>query len=97
MPSGLLRPVLAKKDLSIETANFIASEFNVSLTAASIRLCLEKADESYLVLSRNGNVEWASRYSDRQGYGSNEINALAINRVPGIFAKNRKRHRSSKP
>jgi hypothetical protein len=67
MPSGLLRPVLAKKDLSIATATFIASEFNVSLTAASIRLCLEKTDESYLVLSRNGNVEWASRHSDRQG------------------------------
>jgi hypothetical protein len=67
MPSGLLRPFLEKQELCIRTARDMAKHFNVSMTAAAIRLCLEKRDESYLILSRNCKVEWASRHTDRSG------------------------------
>jgi IrrE N-terminal-like domain len=67
MPTGLLRAFLEKRELTVETARNMADHFNVSMTAAAIRLCWEKRDESYLILSRNCRVEWASRHTDRSG------------------------------
>ena len=67
MPTGLLRPFLARRELAIDTARAMAEHFNVSVTASAIRLCIEKKDESYLVLSKNQKVEWASRFCDRSG------------------------------
>lgn len=67
MPSGILRPFLERRSLSLETAVATAANFNVSITAAAIRLCFEKGGESYLVLSKDGRVAWASKFSERWG------------------------------
>jgi hypothetical protein len=67
MPTRLLRPFLEKQELSVETAKKMAEHFNVSMTAAAIRLCFEKRDDSYLILSKGCRVEWASRHTDRMG------------------------------
>ncbi|HTD14589.1 MAG TPA: ImmA/IrrE family metallo-endopeptidase [Chthoniobacterales bacterium] len=67
MPTYLVRPIIESHEPSLATTRGIASEFNVSVTAAAIRIFLETRHECFLVLSRHGQVCWWMSGSERYG------------------------------
>jgi hypothetical protein len=67
MPTYLVRPIIESNEPSLATARGIASEFNVSVTAAAIRIFLETRHECFLVLSRHGQGCWWMSGSERYG------------------------------
>ena len=59
LPAAQVRPIVRSKLASIETAEFLASEFETSLTAALLK-CVALTDERCcVVMSRNQIIEWA--------------------------------------
>jgi hypothetical protein len=67
MPTFMVRPLIHANEPSLSTAKLIADKFNVSLTAAAIRLLLETKHECFLVVSKDGHVQWWLSGSDRFG------------------------------
>jgi len=67
MPTSMVRPIIESHEPSLATARNIASEFNVSVTAAAIRMFLETRHECFLVLSQHGHVNWWISGSERYG------------------------------
>jgi hypothetical protein len=67
MPTPFVRPIIESHEPSLATARKIASEFNVSVTAAAIRMFLETRHECFLVLSRDCQVHWWMSGSERYG------------------------------
>ena len=63
----MLRPLILESDPSLQTARLIADQFNVSLTAAAIRMLLETRHECFLVVSKAKRVQWWLSSSDRFG------------------------------
>jgi hypothetical protein len=81
MPTYMVRPTILGSDLSSQTASRIGSEFNVSLTAAAIRMLLETPHECFLVMSRDKHVEWWVSGSDRFGLWMESKQPLHIESV----------------
>lgn len=67
MPSHLIRPRCEKAAPSLQLFKELAEDFNVSLTAAAIRFIRESRHECVLVASRNRQISWWVRGTDRYG------------------------------
>lgn len=59
MPSFLFRPRCRKRDPNIASVQFLAADFNTSLTATAIRFVDESAQLCAVVMSRDRIVDWA--------------------------------------
>jgi hypothetical protein len=81
MPTYMVRPIIESNEPSLGTARSIAVEFNVSVTAAAIRMLLETRHECFLVTSRNQHVEWWISGSDRFGLWMESKQPLSIDSV----------------
>lgn len=67
MPATFVRPFVAARDISMKTAADLATDCNVSLTAASLRMMEMSKYECVLVFSRDRHVVWWSSSTDRFG------------------------------
>lgn len=67
MPRFLAEPMLGRPEPSIGLAKTVAAEFNVSMTAAAIRMLHLNRHEAVLVASKNKVIQWWVIAKDRFG------------------------------
>lgn len=67
MPLPFVKEFIASRDVSMRTASEMAEDFNVSLTAASIRMMQFCKHDCVLVFSKKGCVQWWVSRADRFG------------------------------
>lgn len=67
MPTAMMRPRCEKPAPTLQLSKDIAGEFDVSLTAASIRLLHLTRHECVLVASKNRQISWWIPKTDRFG------------------------------
>ena len=81
MPTHMVRPLIQSNEPSLRTARLVADEFNVSVTAAAIRMLLETRHECFLVTSRGRHVEWWISGSDRFGLWMESKQSLSTDTI----------------
>jgi hypothetical protein len=81
MPTAMVRPIILATEPSVRAARLIAEQFNVSLTAAAIRIQLETRDECFLVVSKDRRVQWWLSGSDRFGLWMESQQKLSLDSV----------------
>jgi hypothetical protein len=81
MPTQFVTPLLRRKGVSMQAAQAMAEEFNVSLTAASIRMMNLSRDTCALVFSKNRQVQWWVASTDVYGIWLGSKQALSIDSI----------------
>ena len=81
MPTAMVRPIILATEPSVGAARLIAEQFNVSLTAAAIRIQLETRHECFLVVSKDRRVQWWLTGSDRFGLWMESQQHLSVDSV----------------
>lgn len=64
MPSNLFAPVAKNKEMTFETARYLCTKFETSLTATAIRLVENGSFPAMVVCSTNDGVKWKFRDRD---------------------------------
>jgi len=81
MPKQFVTPLLRQKGVSMQAAQAMAEEFNVSLTSASIRMMNLSRDTCVLVFSKNRQVQWWVSSTDAYGIWLGSKQALSVDSI----------------